>query len=153
MIVFRRARPGDFEVIKGILEKVGLITDGIEQHRDNFMVAEEDNIAIATGGLEIYGDIAILRSLAVLPEFQGRGIGDGLVRALINFAERRGVKKIFLYTRSAKPFFEKIGFIVAEPKDLYEKNIKSSQMERCANSSILLKLDVNDFFKNIKCKK
>jgi amino-acid N-acetyltransferase len=153
LIVFRRARPGDFEVIKGILEKVGLITDGIEQHRDNFMVAEEDNIAIATGGLEIYGDIAILRSLAVLPEFQGRGIGDGLVRALINFAERRGVKKIFLYTRSAKPFFEKIGFLAVDSEELDKKSIKSLQIDQCANSSILMKLDVNDFFKNIKCRK
>jgi amino-acid N-acetyltransferase len=151
LIVFRRARQKDFDTIKGILEKVGLMTDGIEQHMDNFMVAEEDNIAIATGGLEIYDDIAILRSLAVLPEFQGMGIGDGLVRALINFAERRGVERIYLYTTSAKPFFEKIGFMVAEPKDLYEKSVKPSQMERCANSSTLMKLDIKDFFKNIRC--
>lgn len=153
MIVFRRARPADFEVIKDILEKVGLMTDGIEQHIDNFMVAEEGNIVIATGGLEIYGDVAILRSLAVLPEFQGRGIGDGLVRALINFAERRGVKKIFLYTRSAKPFFEKIGFLAVDSEELDKKSIKSLQVDQCANSSVLMKLDVNDFFKNIKCRK
>ncbi|MFO7151826.1 MAG: GNAT family N-acetyltransferase [Bacillota bacterium] len=144
MIVFRKARAGDLEVIKGILQKVELEVDGIEQHIDNFMVVEEESRAIAVGGLEIYGDVAMLKCVAVLPEYRGRGIGDGLVRALINFAERRGVNTIYTYPGNATVFFERFGFAVAEPLD-----VKGPWTA----SSILMRLDVNDFFRNIKCRK
>lgn len=153
MIIFRKARPGDFKVIKSILEEVKLMTEGIEQHLDNFMVAEERGTILATGGLEIYDDVAILRSVAVLPEFRHQRIGDGLVRALINYAERRGIKNIFLFTKDAVPFFEKIGFQVVDLKELDEKCTSSLQVNTCSKSAILMKLNVKDFFHNIKCRK
>ncbi|TYP59875.1 GNAT family N-acetyltransferase [Thermosediminibacter litoriperuensis] len=152
MIVFRKARPKDFETLKNILETVGLGTGGIDEHLDNFMVAEEGDTILATGGLEIYGDAAIIRSVAVLPEFQHQGIGDGLVRALINYGDRRGVSRIYLFTRGAAGFFEKFGFKAVELKDLDEKCKKSLQFNICSCSAVLMRLEVKNFFNNTGCR-
>lgn len=61
-------------------------------------------------GLEIFGDVALLRSLVVTPEYRGSGAG----RKLLEHAEReawaRGVRAIYLLTTTAEPFFSKHGY-------------------------------------------
>jgi ribosomal protein S18 acetylase RimI-like enzyme len=54
-------------------------------------------------------DCAYLCDVAVLPEFQGAGLGKEIVRRLVASAE--GHKKIILYAVPGKePFYRKLGF-------------------------------------------
>lgn len=57
-----------------------------------------------------------LMSLAVLPEMQGKGIGQGLVQAFMDEAKKRGVRYVDLTTdqdanESTNRFYQKIGFV------------------------------------------
>lgn len=151
MILIRKASPADIPRIKEILLKVDLSTD-IDDYIDNFMVMETDESIVATAGLEIYQDTAVLRSVAVLPEFQHQSLGDGLVRAMINFADRRNIRKLFLFTQTAGGFFEKIGFKPIS-RDSVDERCKASQQYKsiCPVSSNVMELDVKEFFDSIHC--
>lgn len=61
-------------------------------------------------------DRVYIRSMAVAPRAQGRGIGQKLLEALEHDARERRFKKLYLYTTfvlpGAQPLYEKNGFVV-----------------------------------------
>ncbi len=80
-----------------------------ESVRD-FKLYEIDGEMVGCCALQIvWGDLAEVKSLAVKPGFQGRGIGRELVKAVIEEARSLHLPKIFTLTLE-KEFFEKIGF-------------------------------------------
>lgn len=80
-----------------------------ENLRD-FYVAEEDGRIVGTAALHIvWEDLAEIRALAVAPGQEGRGIGSGLVRVLLDEAKNLGISRVFALTYQPG-FFEKCGF-------------------------------------------
>ena len=61
-------------------------------------------------GIEIYGSVALLRSLAVAEALRGLGLGRRLVAAVEHHAQRNGVEDIYLLTTSARQLFESLGY-------------------------------------------
>jgi len=61
-------------------------------------------------GLEIYGTTALLRSLAVAPDFRGIGCGNALVVEAERYAQSKGVSELYLLTTTAEEFFERLGY-------------------------------------------
>lgn len=94
----------------------------IYQSIREWMVAEIDGQVVACASLLImWGDLAEVRSLAVKPGFQGRGIGQAVVRALIEDARRMGIPTVFCLTRAVK-FFSGLGFTVTE-RDRFPRKV------------------------------
>ena len=91
-----------------------------ESLRD-FYVFEVDGRVVGTAALNIcWEDLAELRSLAVHPDFNGRGAGRELVSACLDEARLLGIRRVFALTY--KPaFFEKLGFTVIEKSQLPHK--------------------------------
>ncbi|HEV7699463.1 MAG TPA: GNAT family N-acetyltransferase [Pyrinomonadaceae bacterium] len=62
------------------------------------------------------GEGVYVRSMAVTPTAQGRGVGQKLLEALETDARARGEKRLHLYTTfvlpGAQPLYEKNGFVV-----------------------------------------
>ena len=61
-------------------------------------------------GLEIHGQVALLRSLAVPASARSSGLGAALVAHAEQFAARQGVEAIYLLTTSAAGYFERHGY-------------------------------------------
>jgi amino-acid N-acetyltransferase len=61
-------------------------------------------------GLELHGDVALLRSLVVEPAHRGSGDGVALVAAAEEHARHHGVRQIYLLTTTAAPFFARLGW-------------------------------------------
>lgn len=61
-------------------------------------------------GLERFGEVGLLRSLAVRRELRGRGLGVALVRAIEALASRSGVRSLYLLTTTAEAFFAANGY-------------------------------------------
>ena len=61
-------------------------------------------------GLELHGQVALLRSLAVPATERGSGLGAALVSHAEQYAARQGVDTIFLLTTTAAGFFERHGY-------------------------------------------
>ena len=64
--------------------------------------------------------LAEIRSLAVMDEFQGSGIGSTLVRKCLAEAKRLGVREVFALTY-CPAFFERFGFAQVDKADLPHK--------------------------------
>jgi len=151
MILFRKAISEDKRQVKELLSLTNQNTKLKNQNLDNCLVAEYDGIVIGVAGLDLCPPVAFINILSVHPDYQKQGYGDGLVRAIINFADRRNIKKILVISdKNTSGFFEKIGFVPTK-----ETNYETSYGQcRALNdrSERLLELDIDEFFKTPHCK-
>jgi len=112
-----------------------------ERVRD-FQVFLQDGQIAGTCSLFIYwSDLAEIRSLAVWPEFEGKGIGRAVTDACIAEARDLSIRRVFALTY--KPaFFERLGFRVVSKIDLPEKIwkdcLKCSKFYHCDEVAVLL---------------
>ena len=113
--MIRRATLDDIDAIVGVVNTntdrlLGRDRDEIAQLLDAFWVAEVDRRVVGCCCLEIYSPkIAELRSLAVIPEFRGLGLGASLTQAAVAEAKRRGIPQVLVVT-SNRAFFERLNF-------------------------------------------
>ena len=55
--------------------------------------------------------MALLRSLAVAPDWQGRGLGAALLAHAERTARQRGITTLYLLTTTAEAFFARHGYV------------------------------------------
>ena len=79
-------------------------------HCDDFFYAGPGAAPTGLVGLEVFGDVALLRSLVVAPDQRGTGEGVRLLRHAEAQARARGVRALYLLTTTAEPFFVKQGY-------------------------------------------
>ena len=107
----------DIPLIQNLLSpfvKEGVILerddDEIASNIRSYTIIKTDNKIVAIGALHIYSPhLAEIRSLAVEPNFQKKGLGRKIVSALEKEAKQLGIKKLLTLTYQ-KEFFEKMGF-------------------------------------------
>jgi N-acetylglutamate synthase-like GNAT family acetyltransferase len=109
-VAFRAATAVDWPQVAALLTAVGLPLDGAEAHIDDFVLAERDGAIVGCAGLERYGHAALLRSVAVRADSQGRGLGAMLVHRALTHAAANGVETVALLTTTAAGFFPRFGF-------------------------------------------
>ena len=96
------------------------LADIYETIRD-FYVYEEGGKVLGVGALEIcWEDLAEVRSLAVAPGQQGKGVGKLLVQSCLNEARELGIKRVFALTYQPD-FFKRLGFRDIEKAELPQK--------------------------------
>ena len=75
-----------------------------------FRVVELDHEIVGCGALHVmWEDLAEVRTIAVRPEFKGRGLGSALMRELLQDARDLGVQRVFCLTFETA-FFGRHGF-------------------------------------------
>jgi amino-acid N-acetyltransferase len=144
-ITFSIAGPDDAAEIEKVLTRSGLPIDGITAHLKHFIIAVSDNSVIGIVGIEVYSDVGLLRSLAVLPEARGKGIGKELFSRAIAHAHTENICELYLLTVTAEGFFAKHGFRRIErarvPAPLQE-SIEFKSL--CPRSAICMKMQMNE---------
>ena len=108
--IIRRATPHDWPKLAALLATADLPLAGVEAHLSDFFLAFRDDVLIGSAGLERYGDIALLRSVAVTVPERGFGLGQALVRQLLAYATSLEVRQVVLLTTTAADFFLRFGF-------------------------------------------
>ncbi|GAA5192460.1 ribosomal protein S18-alanine N-acetyltransferase [Arthrobacter gyeryongensis] len=68
-----------------------------------YVVAEAGGQIVAYAGLMCIEPIADVQTIAVVPEFEGRGIGSAILTELIEEARRRGAVEVLLEVRADNP--------------------------------------------------
>ena len=69
----------------------------------HYLVAEDTAGIVGYAGLMCIEPIADVQTIAVVPEFEGRGIGSALLTRLIGEAGRRGARDVLLEVRADNP--------------------------------------------------
>lgn len=68
-----------------------------------YVVAEADGQIVAYAGLMCIEPIADVQTIAVVPEFEGKGIGSAILTELIEESRRRGAVEVLLEVRADNP--------------------------------------------------
>jgi amino-acid N-acetyltransferase len=110
----RLATDGELPAIETLLHSGALPTADLASAKPRFLVAFEGDSLIGVAGLEGFGEVALVRSVAVAPSHRGRGIGQALVRELERAARSQGATQLILLTETAERFFEREGYRVIE---------------------------------------
>ena len=105
-----RARGDDAPAVLRLLERNHLPLEGLTDWIATTLVARENGQIIGSAALELYPDGALLRSVAVAPEAQGKGLGQELTAAAIRLADTLNAPALYLLTTTAEQFFPKFGF-------------------------------------------
>ncbi len=114
------------------------------RHIKEWVVAEAAGEIVACGSLKIYSqELAELAGLAVLPDWQGAGLGRALLEALVREARSHGLTEVLALTR--KPaFFLKLGFAPAErehfPLKVWADCAKCPRQNWCDEVAVVLRL-------------
>lgn len=96
---------------------------------------------VGSGGLEFYGNKALLRSLAVSQSMRSQTLGKQIVADLIEQVKSKDIKEIYLLTLTAYYFFLKLGFIEINRNEVPEEIKSSSEYSlACPASAHVMKL-------------
>lgn len=141
MTVIRPAVPSDFAAAAQLLRAAGLPLDGLAEHFGHAFVAEAEDGGSLVGcvALEVYGETALLRSLAVTAGRRGDRLGERLAAAALASAKDLGATDVYLLTQTAERFFPRFGFAV-EDRGLAPEVLKQSAEFRgaCCPSAVLM---------------
>jgi amino-acid N-acetyltransferase len=105
------ASSGDEPWIRQLLTRCGLPHEDLTpEHLSHFWVIKEKGKILGTVGLEIHDRSALLRSLAVDPQFRKRGFASELRKRAEEFVASLNIKELYLLTMTAESFFLKRGY-------------------------------------------
>ena len=116
-VVVRPARTSDVKKIRAIVETYAVErkllskeTVTLFESVQEFVVAESDGEVIGCGALHVlWEDIAEVRTVAVVEQMHGKGVGHLILENILAKAKEVGVKKVFCLTFETK-FFGSHGF-------------------------------------------
>jgi len=124
-ILIESASASDLPAISELLDRCGLPGEGIGGYVRTALVARVGREIIGSVALETFGDIALLRSVAVDTSYREKGLGRRLVRTALDLARHHHISRLFLLTDTAVGFFSKFGF----------RPIPESRVPSCVKSS------------------
>jgi len=84
-----------------------------ERHCENFFYTGPGVAPTGLVGLEMFGNVALLRSLVVADGLRGTGAGSRLLEHAERHARAAGVNALYLLTTTAESFFARRGYVCA----------------------------------------
>lgn len=139
MIEFREVMDDDRVGVWTLLDAHHLPSAGLARPTTRLWVAREDGRVVGVAGLERYGDVALLRSVATARDRQGKGIARSLCGVVLAAARTSGVQRAFLLTEKAEGFFQKIGFESLDRSEVDPRLLDSAefQINQCASAQLM----------------
>jgi amino-acid N-acetyltransferase len=109
-LTLRTANEADAKAISDLLERSGLPIGDLRTSRPEFVLAINAGHIVGIGALEHFGGEALLRSVAVEPQWRSSGVGRLLIGELERRARAAGVSELILLTLTAADFFQRLGY-------------------------------------------
>lgn len=141
-LTIRAAREGDLDDVLSLLIDADLNIDGVHESLGNFVIAVDEGKVVACFGAEAYQFVALLRSLAVHPDYRGRGLGRRLVRQVIDRFASRGLREFYVVTEDADGFFRKRGFKPCDRDEVHPQIAGSSELANASDSAVVMRLQM-----------
>ena len=112
---FEFADPSDEPQVRQLLAGCELPDEDITaSHLQHFLVVRHETNLAGVIGLELFGQCALLRSLAVKANVRGQGIATRLVEKVEKYARSHELESLYLLTTTAEGFFEKQGYCTTD---------------------------------------
>ncbi|MTI40793.1 arsenic resistance N-acetyltransferase ArsN2 [Fulvivirga lutimaris] len=126
-----------------LLKENGLPVKDIDLKKQSFWGLVKQEQLIGIGALEIKGDSALLRSLAIDKNSQNMGLGNQLLTTMLELSKSKGIKNLFLLTETAEPFFKKNNFKNINRNQVPEEIAMTEEFKSiCPSSAICMTLKI-----------
>jgi amino-acid N-acetyltransferase len=134
------ARLTNEAAIKELLVNCDLpYTDITTQYLRHYLTVWDDAQLVGVVGLEMLGNQALLRSLAVHPAKRGRGYASRLVREIEVYACEQNIKALYLLTVTAEGFFVQRGYRKIEREAVPAAVAATIEFQRlCPDSAVCM---------------
>ena len=113
VLIATRLRPDELGELARLLDAASLPSADLAEPDRIFFRFGVDHI-VGYGGLEGEGTDRLLRSVVVVPDRRGLGVGRAMVAAFEQEARELGVQRLHLLTTTAAPFFSAMGYAAAD---------------------------------------
>lgn len=137
--MIRRAEPQDLPEVLALLGEAALPALGVAEHFETFFVVDHASRIVASAGLELHGDAALVRSLAVTPDMRGSGIGASVLRRAL-YEARDYPLGVFALTTTAEAYLARFGFERVPrgfvPQALFESR---ELQDACPETAVVMK--------------
>ncbi|SKC18939.1 arsenic resistance N-acetyltransferase ArsN2 [Dyadobacter psychrophilus] len=138
-----KAVPADKEVITSLLKEADLLTEDLPAGLEHFILARNEGALVGVAGMELFEQVGLLRSIAVSPDHQGKGIARKLVEQLLANADKQEVETLYLITTTADHYFDRYGFVVVNREQVPEAIQQTKQFSGlCPTSAVVMKRDL-----------
>ena len=122
-----------------LLQQHGLPVSDIDDDKLLYLLMDGEKI-IGTAGLEIFEDCALLRSVSVIKEEQGKGYGKVIIEEIEKYVKESGINCLYLLTTTAKDFFDKQGYCVIKREESPEALKQTAEFTSlCPASAAVMK--------------
>jgi amino-acid N-acetyltransferase len=139
------AAPADLAGVLALLSASDLPHAGLAEHFGAALVARDGEAVVGSAALELYGEAALLRSVAVAEGQRGQGLGRQLTRAALDLARARGVRRVYLLTTTAEGYFPSFGFApIARAEAEPAVQVSTEFTDACPDSAATLVLSLVD---------
>ena len=134
------------EIVNHYAERGKMLHLSLENVYDSlreFTVAEngDGNVTGCVAVDVFWADLAEVRSLAVAPDMLRQGLGQKLLQAAIEDAERLGIRKLFTLTYETE-FFEQNGFVATDrvklPEKVWRVCLACPKVDACDETAMML---------------
>jgi amino-acid N-acetyltransferase len=134
------AQREDLSAVRALLETERLPASDLDERAlESFLIWRDASGVNGIVGLELYGDVAFLRSLVVAPHARGRKAGGALTEAAENLAVKSGVSTLYLLTMTAERFFLVRGYRKIDRVDAPQSIQGTTQFSgMCPSSAVLM---------------
>lgn len=138
---FTEATPEDLKTIQALLRSNNLPFEDCGDHLSNFIGISQDKQIIAIGGFELVGQFALLRSVAVDPEFRRLGLAASLIDNRLSQLRLLKVEAVYILTETAEKYFSLLGFEIVGRDNLPVEIQTTQQCQTlCPASAIAMRL-------------
>ena len=110
MATIERATAVDLPAVEALLGAAGLPLDGVADAFRSGVVARDGGRIVGCAAVELYGDAALVRSVAVDAARRGQGLGARLVAGVEALALGAGAREAYLLTETAEGWVPRFGY-------------------------------------------
>jgi N-acetylglutamate synthase-like GNAT family acetyltransferase len=144
-ITLRQAGASDWPAVEALLRANQLPTEGAQAHLSTYLLATSNGEVVGCAGAEVYGTVALLRSVAVAPGLHRQGIGRRLVERLLHEARSRDIAALYLLTVTAPEYFAQYGFKRMKTEDAPQALKASAEFQgACPACAALMALTLRE---------
>jgi N-acetylglutamate synthase-like GNAT family acetyltransferase len=104
-----------------MIERAGVVTTGIDQPGNCFLMAYSGDDPVGIVGLETMVDSAFVRLLWVAEAMRRRGIGSALITGARKAAHTRGARTLYVHDANHGAFLRRLGFAPTPALDAVPK--------------------------------
>jgi amino-acid N-acetyltransferase len=126
-----------------LLRENNLPISDLDENKQLFALLNGEEL-VGTGGLELFEDCALVRSLSVKKDLRGSGLGAIINSGLEKIAKQKGVDCLYLLTETAEDFFKRQHYQVVSREAVPDPIRSTSEFSSlCPSSAIVMKKELH----------